>query len=288
MKQTRNFDEWLSTMTDTVADWTYYTDFPKVYKNVSSIKVALNIMNSLIGSKNIQEDFLDLYQNYPEILKVVPLLIAKRLRDTIIVKDPIKDFYFDFSKRNYSIEEYTMFLEKSGIFDLLQNHLVSNLVDYVTGVEVGMDTNGRKNRTGDAMENIVQIYLEAEGYILGENLFKEIEQNEIEEIFSVDLSAITNDGNTVKRFDFVIKNEQVLYLIEVNFYSGSGSKLNETARSYKMIAEEIKAIPNVEFMWITDGQGWYKAKNNLRETFDILPFLYNINDLEHNILKNLK
>lgn len=148
--------------------------------------------------------------------------------------------------------------------------------------------NGRKNRTGDAMENIVQSYLEAEGYILGENLFKEIEQNEIEEIFSVDLSAITNDGNTVKRFDFVIKNEQVLYLIEVNFYSGSGSKLNETARSYKMIAEETKAIPNVEFMWITDGQGWYKAKNNLRETFDILPFLYNINDLEHNILKNLK
>ncbi|CIV72955.1 type II restriction enzyme DpnII [Streptococcus pneumoniae] len=218
----------------------------------------------------------------------MPLLIAKRLRDTIIVKDPIKDFYFDFSKRNYSIEEYTMFLEKSGIFDLLQNHLVSNLVDYVTGVEVGMDTNGRKNRTGDAMENIVQSYLEAEGYILGENLFKEIEQNEIEEIFSVDLSAITNDGNTVKRFDFVIKNEQVLYLIEVNFYSGSGSKLNETARSYKMIAEETKAIPNVEFMWITDGQGWYKAKNNLRETFDILPFLYNINDLEHNILKNLK
>ena len=110
MRQTRNFDEWLSTMTDTVADWTYYTDFPKIYKNVSSIKVALNIMNSLIGSKNIQEDFLDLYQNYPEILKVVPILIAKRLTDTIIVKDSIKDLYFDISKQKYRIEEYNMYL----------------------------------------------------------------------------------------------------------------------------------------------------------------------------------
>ncbi|MGO0107853.1 DpnII family type II restriction endonuclease, partial [Streptococcus suis] len=102
-----------------------------------------NILNSLIGSKNIRQDFLDLYQNYPEILKVVPILIAKRLKDTIIVKDPLKDFYFDFRKPNYSIEEYVMFLEKSGIFDLLEKHIVSNLVDYVTGVEVGMDTNGR-------------------------------------------------------------------------------------------------------------------------------------------------
>ncbi|HEM4549980.1 TPA: type II restriction endonuclease [Streptococcus suis] len=288
MKKKRDFDKWLSTMTDTIADWTYYTDFPKVYDNVESIKVPLNIMNSLIGSKNIQQDFLDLYQNYPEVLKVIPILIAKRLKDTIIVKDPIKDFYFDFRKPNYSIEEYVMFLEKSGIFDLLEKHIISNLVDYVTGVEVGMDTNGRKNRTGHAMENIVQNYLEAAGYVLGKTLFKEVYQNKIEELFSVDLSAITNEGNTAKRFDFVIKHNSTIYLIEVNFYSSGGSKLNETARSYKMIAEEAKTIPNVEFMWFTDGKGWHKAKKNLQETFEVLPHLYNTNDLKNNILKTLK
>lgn len=156
------------------------------------------------------------------------------------------------------------------------------------GVEVGMDTNGRKNRTGHAMENIVQSYLEAEGYILGETLYKEIYQNDVERLFSVNLSAITNDGNTAKRFDFVVKTETTVYLIEANFYSSGSSKLNETARSYKMITEETKRIPNVEFLWFTDGQGWYKAKKNLRETFDVLPFLYNINDLKNNVLKTLE
>ena len=287
MEQIRNFDEWLSTMTDSIADWTYYVDFPKVYKNVNEIKIPLNIMNSLLGSKNIRSEFLELLDKYPEILKAIPIIVAKRLNDTILVKDVEKDFYFKFKKPNYSPEEYADFMEKSGVFDLLSNHLVANLFDYVTGVEVGMDTNGRKNRTGHTMENIVQSYLEQEGFVMGVNLYKEIYQNEVEQLFNVDLSAITNEGNTSKRFDFVIKRDSIVYLIETNFYSGGGSKLNETARSYKMITEEAKTIPNVEFVWFTDGQGWFQAKKNLRETFEVLPYLYNINDLKNGILKEL-
>lgn len=172
-------------------------------------------------------------------------------------------------------------------FDLLTNHLVANLFDYVTGVEVGMDTNGRKKRTGHTMENIVQSYLEQEGFVMGVNLYKENYQNEVEQLFNVDLSAITNEGNTSKWFDFVIKRDSTVYLIETNFYSGGGSKLNETARLYKMITEEAKTIPNLEFVWFTDGQGWFQAKKNLRETFEVLPYLYNINDLKNGILKKL-
>ena len=287
MEQIRDFNEWLSTMTDSIADWTYYVDFPKVYKNVNEIKIPLNIMNSLLGSKNIRSEFLELLDKYPEILKAIPIIVAKRLNDTILVKDVEKDFHFKFKKPNYSPEEYADFMEKSGVFDLLSNHLVANLFDYVTGVEVGMDTNGRKNRTGHTMENIVQSYLEQEGFVMGVNLYKEIYQNEVEELFNVDLSAITNEGNTSKRFDFVIKRDSIVYLIETNFYSGGGSKLNETARSYKMITEEAKTIPNVEFVWFTDGQGWFQAKKNLRETFEVLPYLYNINDLKNGILKEL-
>ncbi len=287
MEQIRDFNEWLSTMTDSIADWTYYVDFPKVYKNVNEIKIPLNIMNSLLGSKNIRSEFLELLDKYPEILKAIPIIVAKRLNDTILVKDVEKDFHFKFKKPNYSPEEYADFMEKSGVFDLLSNHLVANLFDYVTGVEVGMDTNGRKNRTGHTMENIVQSYLEQEGFVMGVNLFKEIYQNEVEQLFDVDLSAITNEGNTSKRFDFVIKRDSTVYLIETNFYSGGGSKLNETARSYKMITEEAKTIPNVEFVWFTDGQGWFQAKKNLRETFEVLPYLYNINDLKNGILKEL-
>lgn len=283
----RNFDEWLDTMTDSVASWTYYTDFEKVYENVNDIKIPLCLLNSLIGSKNIKQDFLKLYNDYPEVLRAVPIIIAKRLKDIIVVKDPEKDFYFDFKKHDYSPEEYSLFMEKTGIYDLLEHHLVASLLDYVTGVEVGMDTNGRKNRTGHSMEAIVQQYLEQEGYVMGETMFKEIYQNEIEDRFNVDLSAITNEGTTQKRFDYVIKSDRTLYLIEVNFYATGGSKLNETARSYKMITEETKNIPNVEFMWFTDGKGWHKAKNNLRETFEILPNLYNINDLSNGILKSI-
>lgn len=283
----RNFDEWLDTMTDSVASWTYYTDFEKVYENVNDVKIPLCLLNSLIGSKNIKQDFLKLYNEYPEVLRAVPIIIAKRLKDIVVVKDLEKDFYFDFRKHDYTPEEYSLFMEKTGIYDLLEHHLVASLLDYVTGVEVGMDTNGRKNRTGHSMEAIVQQYLEQEGYVMGETMFKEIYQNEIEERFNVDLSAITNEGTTQKRFDYVIKSNTKIYLIEVNFYATGGSKLNETARSYKMITEETKNIPNVEFMWFTDGIGWHKAKNNLRETFEVLPNLYNINDLSNGVLKNI-
>ena len=283
----RNFDEWLNTMTDSVASWTYYTDFEKVYENVNDIKIPLCLLNSLIGSKNIKQDFLKLYEKYPEVLRAVPIIIAKRLKDIVVVKDPEKDFYFDFKKHDYTPEEYSLFMEKTGIYDLLEHHLVASLLDYVTGVEVGMDTNGRKNRTGHSMEAIVQQYLEQEGYVMGETMFKEIYQNEIEERFNVDLSAITNEGTTQKRFDYVIKSSKIIYLIEVNFYATGGSKLNETARSYKMITEETRNIPDVEFMWFTDGIGWHKAKNNLRETFEVLPNLYNINDLSNGVLKNI-
>ncbi len=283
----RNFDEWLNTMTDSVASWTYYTDFEKVYENVNDIKIPLCLLNSLIGSKNIKQDFLKLYEEYPEVLRAVPIIIAKRLKDIVVVKDPEKDFYFDFRKHDYTPEEYSLFMEKTGIYDLLEHHLVASLLDYVTGVEVGMDTNGRKNRTGHSMEAIVQQYLEQEGYVMGETMFKEIYQNEIEERFNVDLSAITNEGTTQKRFDYVIKSSKTIYLIEVNFYATGGSKLNETARSYKMITEETRNIPDVEFMWFTDGIGWHKAKNNLRETFEVLPNLYNINDLSNGVLKNI-
>lgn len=151
----RNFNEWLSTMRDSIATWRYYTDFEKVYSNVESIKVELNILNSLIGSRNIENEFKQLLKEYPKTLNVVPILLAKREKE-IKITDAEGEFLFNFSKPNYTIEEYTKFMRETGLFDLLEKHIINNLVDYVTGVEVGMDTNGRKNRTGDAMEDLVE------------------------------------------------------------------------------------------------------------------------------------
>lgn len=287
----RNFEQWLDTMTDFIASWDYYTDFDKVYKNANKFKVELNILNSLIGSQNIKQEFLMLIQQYPTILKVIPLLLAKRMnssKESIAIKDTKQNFYFNFLQPNYSSEEYAQFMEKTGLFDLLEQHLVSNLYDYVLGIEVGLDSNARKNRTGHAMENLVQTFLEDAGFIMGKTMFKEIYQDEVENKYGLDLSKITNYGKTQKRFDFVLQTATQIYLLEVNFYSSGGSKLNETARSYKMITEEVEEIPNVSFVWITDGQGWKNAKNNLRETFEVLDNLYNINDLQQGVLKKLK
>lgn len=284
---TRNFKEWLSTFRPCISDYCYYVDFDKVHNNVDGIKVELNILNSLVGSKNIEKDFEDIIAKYPETLKCIPLLLAVRSNE-ISVTGVDGEYNFSFKKQNYSIDDYKMFMRKTKLFDLLENHIVSNLVDYATGVETGLDSNGRKNRGGHLMENLVEDYIQKAGFIKGENYFKEMYIHEIEQKWGVDLSAISNQGKMEKRFDFVIKTYNQIYVIETNFYSSGGSKLNETARSYKTLAQEVATIDGVTFIWFTDGCGWNSAKNNLEETFDVLDTVYNINDLENNLLKNIK
>ena len=283
----RDFNLWLSTMRDSIATWTYYTDFNKVYENVQKIKVELNILNSLIGSQNIEEEFKTIVTEYPKVLGVVPILLAKREME-IKVQDADGCYVFDFSNMNYTVEQYTLFMRNSGLFDLLQNHLINNLFDYVLGVEVGMDTNGRKNRTGHVMEDLVESFLIKAGLVKGKTYFKEMYASEIEKKFHLDLSKLNNDGKAEKRFDFVFVGPLgTIYGCECNFYGSSGSKLNETARSYKTLAEESKLISGFEFVWFTDGIGWRNARHNLEETFDILNHLYNLNDLESGVIDNL-
>ena len=282
----RNFNEWLSTMRDSIATWRYYTDFEKVYSNVESVKIELNILNSLIGSRNIENEFKQLLKEYPKTLKVVPILLAKREKE-INITDAEGEFLFNFNKPNYTIEEYAKFMRETGLFDLLEKHIINNLVDYVTGVEVGMDTNGRKNRTGDAMEDLVESYLVKYGLIKGVSYFKEMTKSEIEEKFSLDLNCISNQGKTEKRFDFVLCVNNRVYACECNFYGSSGSKLNETARSYKNLAIESKQVEGFTFVWFTDGIGWNTAKHNLEETFDVLDTIYNLKDLDEDALGKL-
>ena len=245
------------------------------------MKVEINILNSLVGSKNIEAEFEKLLQKYPECLKAIPILLAVRSSEIYCQDENSATNYF-FDKITNSVEEYKYFMRQTGLFELIESHIISNLYDYVTGVEVGLDTNGRKNRGGHQMENLVENFLKKSGV----KYFKEMYLNEVEEKFKIDLSAISAGGTSTKRFDFVVESEKI-FGIETNFYTSGGSKLNETARSYKMIAEESKAIKNFEFVWITDGEGWRSAKRNLKETFLILENLYNITDLENSILQDI-
>jgi type II restriction enzyme len=279
----RNFSEWLLGFRDSIADYGYYIDFDKVHRNVDNIKVELNILNSLIGSNNIETDFENLINKYPETLKCIPLLLAVRSNEIYAI-DGDGDYTYNFKNPNLSVKQYKVFMRKTGLFDLIENHIVNNLVDYATGVETGLDSNGRKNRGGHLMENLVESFIQKAGFLKDESYFKEMYIHQITDKWDIDLSAISNQGKTEKRFDFVVKTPNMIYGIETNFYGSGGSKLNETARSYKTLALETDTIDGFTFVWFTDGKGWTSARHNLEETFDVMEHVYNINDMENGII----
>ena len=282
----RDFNTWLSSFRYSIADFGYYIDFKKVYKNVDSIKIELNILNSLIGSKNIETDFENLIAKYPETLKCIPILLAVREYEIFAGENGDVKLY-TFNKQINTIEDYKLFMRKTGLFDLLSNHIINNLYDYVTGVETGLDSNGRKNRGGHQMEDLVESYIQKAGFKKDINYFKEMYVSEISRKWNIDLSAVSNQGKMEKRWDFVVKTDNCIYLIETNFYGSGGSKLNETARSYKTIATEMKNVKGAKFVWFTDGAGWKSAARNLEETFDVLDDIYSINDMQNGIMKTL-
>lgn len=278
----RTFVQWLSTFRQSINGYGYYTDFEKVYENAERLKIEINILNSLVGSKDVEADFEMVIAKYPECIKAIPILLAVR-ENEIYCQDESGAVNYRFDKKVQSVEQYKYFMRHTGLFDMLQNHIVSNLYDYATGVEVGLGSNGRKNRGGHQMEDLVESYLKKARV----EYYKEMYLTEIESKWHIDLSAISAEGTSTKRWDYVVKSPSCVYVIETNFYTSAGSKLNETARSYKMIAEEAKGIPNFKFVWITDGGGWISARHNLEETFNVLTDLYNIADMEHHVFDTL-
>ena len=285
--KTRNFDEWIANFKTSISGYDYYIDFEKVINNVEKIKIELNILNTLIGSKNIEDEFEKIIIKYPETLKCIPLLISVR-NNEIYAQDEDGAFIYNFEKMDCSVEQYKIFMRKTGLFDMISNHLVNNLVDYVLGVETGLDSNGRKNRGGHQMEKLVERYIVEAGFKRDVDYFAEMYLKEVQTKWKIDLSALSNKGKAEKRFDFVIKTENMIYAIETNFYGSGGSKLNETARSYKMLAQEAETIEGFTFVWFTDGIGWKSAKRNLQETFESMEHIYCISDMEHGIISTLK
>ena len=282
----RDFDTWLSHFRPSISSYDYYIDFDKVVRNVEEIKIELNILNSLIGSNNIEEEFARIVAKYPETLSCIPLLLAVRNTE-IYAQDEEGAFLCHFKNPNYSVEQYIIFMRKTGLFDMLENHLVNNLVDYALGIETGLDSNGRKNRGGHQMEDLVEHYIVAAGWEKNKTYFKEMYLKDIEQKWNIDLSALSNQGKAAKRFDFVIKTANMIYGIETNFYASGGSKLNETARSYKMLSQESDTIQGFTFVWFTDGIGWKKAKGNLRETFDVMDNIYSIAEMEEGVMERI-
>ena len=257
------FQLFVSQLSETNATLGYFTDFAKIRSNVKKIAIKLNQLNYLIGKTDLKEAIRDLYQENPKVFEILDILIAIRKNKkakTFNNQGEIValDSYF------YSPDKIFEYIQETGLAEVFQNKDVTNLVDYVFGIEVGLDTNARKNRGGDNMANAVALLFNSE------NLLFE------SEVSSTLFPEITSLGVDVKRFDFVIKTRQKTYFIETNYYNSGGSKLNEVARAYSDVAPKINQYPNYEFVWITDGQGWLTAKNKLEAAFNIIPCVYNL------------
>ena len=266
------FKIFLSQLSETNATLDYFTDFKKIKSNVNKIAIKLNQLNYLIGKEDLNKAVYELYEENPKVFEVLDILIAIRKNKrakTFNNKGEIilLDTYFE------TPELVLEFIEETGLAEVFKNKDISNLVDYVFGIEVGLDTNARKNRGGDNMSKAVSLIFDKAGVFYK----KEVNNTIFPEIISL--------GADVKRFDFVIKTKRKTYLIEANYYNSGGSKLNETARSYSDVAPKINQYENYEFVWITDGQGWFSAKNKLEEAFNIIPSLYNLITLEYFIKK---
>ena len=278
----RDFDAWLKQFRDSISDYRYYINFKKVIDNAEKYCAELHLLNSLIGKNNIEIKFKELVAKYPQVVSAIPILLAVR-NNEIFASDGETGGVYYFDKVKHTLDEYCVFMRKTGLFNLISQHLINNLYDYVLGVETGLDSNGRKKRGGSLMENLVESYLKKTDV----EYYKELDASEVEKKWGVDLSPLTNGGKTEKRFDFVVHTDNCVYGVETNFYASNGSKLNETARSYKMLSIEARQIEGFEFVWFTDGAGWKSARQNLRETFEVLPNLYNIKEIEDGVMQRI-
>ena len=265
------FKTFLSQLSETNATLDYFVDFEKVKGNVRKIALKLNQLNYLVGKDNLEEAINDLYDENPKVFEVLDILIAVRNKNAKILdntgKITLLESYFISPK---GVLEY---IYETGLAEVFKNKEISNLVDYVFGIEVGLDTNARKNRGGDNMSKAVSLLFDREGIYY---------KKEVNSTLFLDIESL---GVDVKRFDFVIKTKKKTYLIETNFYNTGGSKLNEVARAYSEVAPKINQYENYEFVWITDGQGWFSAKNKLEEAYNIIPSIYNLTTLREFVEK---
>ena len=265
------FKTFLSQLSETNATLDYFVDFKKVTGNINKIAIKLNQLNYLIGKDNLEEAINELYEENTKVFEVLDILIAVRNKRTKTLNNNGEivslESYFSSPK---GILEY---IRKTGLAEVFKNKEITNLVDYVFGIEVGLDTNARKNRGGDNMSKAVSLLFDREGIYY---------KKEVNSTLFLDIESL---GVDVKRFDFVIKTKKKTYLIETNFYNTGGSKLNEVARAYSEVAPKINQYENYEFVWITDGQGWLSAKNKLEEAYNTIPSVYNLTTLSEFVEK---
>jgi type II restriction enzyme len=273
------FQYFKGSLTDSITVWEYFVDWKKVVKNFREVEVHLNSLNYLIGKDNLDREFRELLREYPKVARVIPILLACRTANFQILTDytegnlNYESFNFSHNKKlnDKDVEALITFAENTGLLELFRNRTIKSIPDYVLGVEVGLDSNGRKNRGGTTMENIVKNVLQPICQKYDFLLMSQATSPKIKRDWGVTVQV----DKSTRLFDFAVRNEDTLYLIETNFYGGGGSKLKATAGEYKGLFDFISSQGH-KFIWITDGLGWKSALRPLEETFNHIDYTFNL------------
>lgn len=281
------FELIISTFKNKITTWDYFVNWQKVFNNLESIEIELNLLNYLVGKKNFDIEAAKLISKYPNVVKSFPILIALRANSIDILHDADNFLYqnYNFKKDNFTDEEIEFlveFLNSSGLKHLFISKKIKNLVDYVMGVEVGLDSNGRKNRGGALMEKLVEIYIKKNCEEIGADYLTQANAKKIKSNWGIEI--VTDKSSRI--IDFVIKHKNQLYFVEVNFYGNGGSKLKSTATEYTRMSNFWNQ-QDIHFIWVTDGNGWKTALRPLREYFDNASFLLNLEMLKNGILTKI-
>ncbi len=281
------FEEITSSFKKKITQWSYFVNWEKVLQNVESIEKELNLLNYLIGKKDLHKETVNLLLQYPTTIKAIPLLLAIREKSLEVLIDTRNFIYreFNFSKKEFSKEEIETFADvilKSGLGELLKDKKIKNLVGYATGVEVGLDSNGRKNRSGKLMESLVEEFIRNLCNELKIEYMSQANAKKVEEQWNIKIEV----DNYSRIIDFAINNNSKLYFIEVNYYGGTGSKLKSTATEYIRM-NDFWNDQGIKFIWITDGKGWKSTLNPLREYFNSGGYLLNLEMLRKGYLKEI-
>jgi hypothetical protein len=282
----KDFNNLITTFKSSIKTWDYFVNWKKVFSNSSDLEISLNKLNYLLGKDNLEDEFRKLYASNPDIVKALPVLLAVRENKLEVFDKATKNSeFFDFSGKEQDPEKYLEFLNKSGLARLFQKDGVKNLVDYVMGVEVGLDSNGRKNRGGSLMEEIAGAFVSDFCNKNGYEYMAQARATNIKSKWGVDIKVDKSE----RSFDFAVYNpkNKKIKLFEANFYNGGGSKLKAVCGEFRSLYDELKA-QDIDFIWITDGLGWNTTKRPLEETYNHNEYVFNLNMLESGVLNELK
>ena len=275
------------TLIETNHTYDFFVNWSKVAQNRDAFKYEVALLKSLRNSSSPATDLRDLLSRYPEVVKVIPILLA--CRDGLIkvlnaIEPDIQYKSFNFSKNAYSaneLEDIVEFTQKTGLLDMLCQ--MESATDYLLGVEVGLDTNARKNRSGLFLEKMTK---EVIGDLVARNPdIKWLEQKSfryVENEFNIAIPPSLRD----RKFDHVVISNGKATDIEVNFYGGTGSKPGEIVSSY-INRGEVLSSAGWKFVWLTDGEGWKSMQNSLRIGVEYINYVINAYLLRKGILDKI-